>query len=148
MGFKEDIEKLVAQVPVEAWKDRSICGLLYDIFPWHGYSSLSLQTRQCDEYDPASWKYFEISKSKGEFLKLEFSEYNKSPDALVYHLMLFRAAEALLEVDFGPYNAMKTVSNFHLSPLFRLQVLDPDKTFTSNYCEFVLVYKIHHAPST
>jgi hypothetical protein len=148
MSFKEDIEKLISQVPAEVWKDRTICGLLYDIFPWHGYSSVSVQTRQCDEHDPASWKYFEISESNGEFLKSEFSEYNKSPDHLLYHSMLCRAAEALLEVDFGPYYASQTVSGFQLSLPFRLQVLDPDKTFTFNYCEFILASKIHHAPST
>ncbi|MFC4877225.1 hypothetical protein [Microbulbifer halophilus] len=101
-------------MPSEAWQDKTVSGVLYDVFPWHEYSAISFQTRECDGTDPASWKYFEVAKSSGEFLALEFANYEKDESALQFHFMLCEAAEALLAVDFHAYGLPQTVNHFHL----------------------------------
>ena len=141
-NFKFDIEKLVSSVPNHIWQDKTLCGLLYDIFPWHGYSAISLQTNKCNERDPASWKYFEVSKSNGKLLESEFSTYNKNPNAILYHSMLCEAGKSLLEINLSSYNIKQTVFDFHLYAPFKIMVYDPDKTFNFNYCEFILASRI------
>lgn len=74
-------------------------------------------------------------------LSAEFLKYKEHPEPLIYHSLLCKAAEALLEVDFRLYHVPRTIQGFHLYAPFRLQVLNPDKTFTFNYCEFILAFR-------
>ena len=80
VSYTKDIGQLLSAVSRDVWADKSICGLLYDIYPWHGYSSIAVQTRSCPESDPACWKYFDAARSDGELLDREFRAYSRKQD--------------------------------------------------------------------
>ncbi len=142
-NFVVEIEHLLQQVPSAIWADHSVCGLMFDFIPWHGHSGISIQTRADDQYDPASWKYFNSIEAKCSQLSREVALYRQAADRrLTYHRLLTEAAEALLNIDFARYGQRQTRSEYRLYGPFRLQVTDPDGTFEFNYCEYVLARRL------
>jgi len=93
MSYRSDIDSLIGLIDKEIWSDKTINGLQYDIYPWHGYTAVSIQTRSDDEHDVASWNYFECAKSDASALRAEFSIYQESYDRHFYHGMLIEAAK-------------------------------------------------------
>ncbi|RJG48206.1 hypothetical protein [Motilimonas pumila] len=138
MGYRNDINKLIKSIDKNILNDKSINGIQYDIYPWHGYSAISLMTRADCELDVASWKYFECCKSTGEELSNEFDTYLELNDRHHFHCMLVKAASELLEADLSSFAVESPVSDLGLNKLFQVRVYDPDETFTFNYCEFIV----------
>lgn len=142
-NFLHDIRSLLASVPAGVWDDRSICGLLYDFVPWHGVTSVSIQLQEDAPSSPADWRHFECAHSEGDLVREAIQSYEAASDQrLAYHRLLIQAAEALLKIDFAPFGQAKTIDGFSLYPPFRLRVEDPDRTFSFNYCEYVLAKKL------
>jgi hypothetical protein len=142
-NFVVEIEHLLQKVPAAVWADDSLRGLLYDFLPWHGTSSIAIQTAEDDPHDPASWKYYDCADSDASRIREEVALYRTASEKrLVYHRLLIEAAEALLSIDFGRYGQPTTVYGFCLYKPFQLQVTDPDQTFRFNYCEYVLARRL------
>ena len=142
MSYRSDIDSLIGSIDKEIWADKTINGIQYDVYPWHGYTAISIQTRLDDEYDVASWKYFECAKTDGESLKAEFEKYQENYDRHLYHRMLVEAAKNLLETDLSEFGIETMVSDIGLNKLFQPRVFDPDNTLSFNYCEFVVASEI------
>lgn len=141
-NFVSEIEHLLTEVPEEQWRDPGVCGLMYDLLPWHRMSSVTVQTREDDPHDPAAWKYYFSAESDTSRISSEIEEYLRTRDRFVYHSLLIEAAEALLSIDFSRFGQRTTVEDGCLFKPFLLQVRDPDQTFTFNYCEYVLAKRL------
>lgn len=141
-NFVKEIEYLLDRIPKEQWEDKGICGLMYDLTPWHKKSSATIQTRDDDPHDVAAWKYYWSAESNASRISQEIEWYLSARDRFIYHALLIEAAEAILSVDFSKYGQPKTVDGGCLYKPFQLQVHDLDGTFTFNYCEYVLARRL------
>ncbi len=141
-NFVLEIEYLLEQVPSEVWDDTKICGLMYDLLPWHEFSSIAIQTSDDDKHDPADWKYYDCTRSDCSRIKRELSRYKNDDGRFAYHQLLIESAEALLSIDFSKYGIPKTIDEFRLYKPFQLQIYDVDGTFEFNYCEYVLARRL------
>jgi hypothetical protein len=137
-NFVREIEYLLSEVPKGQWEDPGICGVMYDLIPWHKMSSLTVQTREDDPHDPADWKYYFSAESDTSRIKEEIAQYQKTNDTWVYHRLLIEAAEALLSIDFSAHGQPITAEANCLYKPFQVQVYHADKLFAFNYCEYVL----------
>ena len=140
--FKSEIDHLLASVPSSVWDDDSICGLMYDFLPWHDFSSIAIQTRVDDRFDPAAWTYYDCASSDCTRIEAEIDLYKTRGHKVTLHWLLMQAAEGLLAVDFSPYIESPTVEDGFLYGPFQLQVYDPDESFRFNYCEHVLARRM------
>ncbi len=140
--FKSEIEHLLNSVPESTWDDHSICGLMYDFLPWHDFSSIAIQTRDDDRFDPAAWAYYDCATSDCTRIATEINLYKTRGHRITLHWLLMQAAEALLAVDFSSYHESPTIEDGFLYGPFQLQVYDPDESFRFNYCELVLANRM------
>jgi hypothetical protein len=145
-NFVNEIEYLLSQIPAEQWADLGRCGLCYGFLPWHGWSAITLQTRDDPPNNVAAWKYYTSAESDGSRVAAEIEEYNTNGNRLVFHRLLIEAAEALLRVDLTRYDP-ELVARDEFSPYspFHVQVYDVDKSFEFNYCEYVLARRLEPA---
>lgn len=155
-NFVREIEYLLEQVPSEQWQDPSICGIQYDLLPWHRLSTVTVQVREDDVRDPGGWKYYYSADSDTTRIQAELAEYSQSSDGgFVYHKLLLEAAEAMLMIDFTQYGQPHTnkaagmrgsyvspIAEFCLYAPFQIQVYDADHAFRFNYCEYVLARRL------
>ena len=137
-NFVSEIEYLLSEVPKEQWKDPGICGVRYELLPWHTMSSVTIQTREDDVRDPAGWKYYFSAESDTSRIKKEIAKYQDCDDTWFYHKLLIEAAEAFLSIDLSQYGHTTTVDRGSLYKPFRVQVYHADRLFSFNYCEYVL----------
>lgn len=142
-NFKREIEYLLSEVPPEQWQDPTIRGILYEITPWHGTSSVTVQTAADDPSDIGGWTYYFSADSDGSRIQEEIRQFQQVRGRLAYHRLLLEAAEALLSIDFSPYGQPETLNEdgFPYGP-FRLQVYDVDGSFRLNYCEYLLARRL------
>jgi hypothetical protein len=144
-NFVREIKHLLEQVPAEQWQDPSICGLQYDLLPWHRMSSVTVRVREDDIDDPGGWKYYFSSESDCSLIHDELELYSQTcqTDRLVYHRLLIEAADALLSVDLGKYIPnLTTTYGLGLYKPFQLSVHHADGVFGFNYCEYVLARRL------
>ena len=146
MGFFEDIKQLIANIDRNLLSDWKLSGIQYDYYPWHGYSAISLRSRDDKIQDNAAdWKLFEISKSDGTLIREEIEAYNSGDGGQwTYHRQLCQAAKDLMAFDFTTYVGKPLVEGWTLYGPLKLLVFDPDNTYSFNYCEYVLA-KEHDA---
>lgn len=137
-NFVREIEYLLSVVPDEQWKDPNICGLMYELLPWHTMSSITIQTRDDNPRDTAGWKYYFSAESDTSRISDEIAEYQKVNDTWMYHRLLIEAAEAFLSMDLSKYGRSATVEKGRLFKPFRIQIYHADELFSFNYCEYVL----------
>ena len=140
-NFLRELEYLLGEVPPEQWRDPEIRGVRYEFLPWHGMSSVTVQTADDEPRDPGAWKYYFSAESDGSRIRDEITLYDETceTDDLVYHRLLTEAAEAMLDVDFGRYIPhMVTTQGVGLYRPFKVQVYHADRVFEFNYCEYVL----------
>lgn len=145
--FKREIEQLLAEVPAEQWADPEIRGVLYDFTPWHRMSSVTIQTRDDIPDDIASWKYYFSAESDGALIRDEYEAWHNETGSkrLVYHRLLIEAAEAFLSIEFGKYGNPYWSAidrDFCLNKTLLLQIYDVDRTFTFNYCDYVIARRL------
>lgn len=142
-NFRSEIEYLLAQVPGSIWQEQDtyLSGLMYDFLPWHDFSSIAIQTRNDDRFDPASWTYYDCASSDCSRIQNELQLYRDGEHKLWFHWLLIQAAEALLAVDLASYGQLTIEEGFPYGP-FRLQVYDPDESFRFNYCEYALARRL------
>ena len=141
-NFVHEIKHLLEEIPAEQWQDPSICGVRYELLPWHRMSSVTIQIREDDVHDPGGWNYYYSAESDVTRIQKELAEYLERPDRLLYHKFLLEAAEAMLSIDFGKYGQPNTVEKGCLYEPFQLQVYDADRTFRFNYCEYILARRL------
>lgn len=140
-NFAREIEYLLREVPAEQWQSSEppfVRGIMYEFIPWHGSSSVTIQTTDDRPGDFGSWKYYFSADSDGSRIRSEIERYRQADDpTLEYHYLLIEAAEALLGADFSPYGFAQVTDTWHLYGPFWVQVYDMDRTFKFNYCEYV-----------
>lgn len=141
-NFVREIKHLLAKVPAEQWAGTDVCGLMYELLPWHNMSSVTVQTREDDPHDTAAWRHYFSAESDTSRIRQEIEHYRTANDWRVYHALLIEAAEALLDIDFAPYGQALTVTDGRPFKPFQVQVYHADETFDFNYCEYVLARRL------
>lgn len=136
----------------------------FDILPWHRFVCLSFRSSADNyvttddgfkldiRYSPADWKYYEFI-SNGTLDTVRDYTANAYPlsggktgqEAL--HLILLAAADALLDEQVAnllrEYGLDATQRNDEIPwGGFEYLVLDEDRAFKANYCEFVLATRV------
>lgn len=148
-NFAAEIEYLLRNVPAEQWQASQppfVCGIMYEFTPWHGSSTVTIQTTDDTPGDFGSWKYYFSADSDSSRIKSEIEQYRQAANGkLEYHRLLIEAAEALLGTDFSKYGVTQITDAWHLYGPFQVQVYDMDRTFKFNYCEYVAARRMAQA---
>lgn len=147
-NFMREIEHLLEQVPTEQWQDPSICGVQYDLLPWHRMSSLTVRVEADEIDDLGGWKYYFSAESDGSLIRDELGSYSLAGDAggMAYHRLLIEAADALLSVDFSEYiSGVTPTYGLGINKTFQVSVHHADGVFGFNYCEYVLARRLETA---